>query len=291
MVTAFGVGEAAISVSGAPGRSGPLQHTVRDVGPVTRGPVRAPGSATSSACGGRSAPTGRLASLDRTGDVVVVAGRDRAGPAARCRIDELVAGHRAGGAASVVIVGARQPDQIIFSEDLAGMGAGRGPVAVTVDVGARRVGRACGPGDLLAGRGRVRPGRTSCPDVRSRDHDAVHRPGPGRPGVDPARIRVSLEREHAVRGGLVRPLPARAVSAVPRRSGRALRRRRLDERCSSSGAMSDPAPARPRPTLAVWKFASCDGCQLSLLDCEDELLGPGRCRAHRPFHRDVAGDR
>ena len=27
-----------------------------------------------------------------------------------------------------------------------------------------------------------------------------------------------------------------------------------------------------RPTIAVWKFASCDGCQLSLLDCEDELL-------------------
>ena len=32
--------------------------------------------------------------------------------------------------------------------------------------------------------------------------------------------------------------------------------------------MSQEAP----PTLAVWKFASCDGCQLSLLDCEDELL-------------------
>jgi len=30
--------------------------------------------------------------------------------------------------------------------------------------------------------------------------------------------------------------------------------------------------ARQRPKLAVWKFASCDGCQLSLLDCEDELL-------------------
>jgi len=27
-----------------------------------------------------------------------------------------------------------------------------------------------------------------------------------------------------------------------------------------------------KPKLAVWKFASCDGCQLSLLDCEDELL-------------------
>ena len=29
---------------------------------------------------------------------------------------------------------------------------------------------------------------------------------------------------------------------------------------------------RRRPKLAVWKFASCDGCQLSLLGCEDELL-------------------
>ncbi|HSL20840.1 MAG TPA: hypothetical protein VK886_04845 [Vicinamibacterales bacterium] len=29
---------------------------------------------------------------------------------------------------------------------------------------------------------------------------------------------------------------------------------------------------KPRPKLAVWKFASCDGCQLTLLDCEEELL-------------------
>jgi coenzyme F420-reducing hydrogenase gamma subunit len=29
---------------------------------------------------------------------------------------------------------------------------------------------------------------------------------------------------------------------------------------------------RKRLKIAVWKFASCDGCQLSLLDCEDELL-------------------
>jgi coenzyme F420-reducing hydrogenase gamma subunit len=30
--------------------------------------------------------------------------------------------------------------------------------------------------------------------------------------------------------------------------------------------------AGKKPRLAVWKFASCDGCQLSLLDYEDELL-------------------
>lgn len=27
-----------------------------------------------------------------------------------------------------------------------------------------------------------------------------------------------------------------------------------------------------KPKLAVWKFASCDGCQLSILDCEEDLL-------------------
>ncbi|MGW3498051.1 NADH-quinone oxidoreductase subunit B family protein [Streptomyces sp. NPDC001020] len=39
--------------------------------------------------------------------------------------------------------------------------------------------------------------------------------------------------------------------------------------------MTDPAPPpeQARPRLGVFKFASCDGCQLTLLDCEDELLG------------------
>jgi coenzyme F420-reducing hydrogenase gamma subunit len=30
--------------------------------------------------------------------------------------------------------------------------------------------------------------------------------------------------------------------------------------------------ATGKPRLGVWKFASCDGCQLTMLDCEDELL-------------------
>ena len=30
--------------------------------------------------------------------------------------------------------------------------------------------------------------------------------------------------------------------------------------------------ANAKPKLAVWKFASCDGCQLSILDLEDEFL-------------------
>jgi coenzyme F420-reducing hydrogenase gamma subunit len=31
-------------------------------------------------------------------------------------------------------------------------------------------------------------------------------------------------------------------------------------------------PRKRKPKLAVWKFASCDGCQLTLLDCEEDLL-------------------
>jgi sulfhydrogenase subunit delta len=31
-------------------------------------------------------------------------------------------------------------------------------------------------------------------------------------------------------------------------------------------------PRQRKPKIAVWKFASCDGCQLTLLDCEEELL-------------------
>ncbi len=38
--------------------------------------------------------------------------------------------------------------------------------------------------------------------------------------------------------------------------------------------MAEPAaqPSKSKPKLAVYKFSSCDGCQLSLLNLEDELL-------------------
>ena len=36
--------------------------------------------------------------------------------------------------------------------------------------------------------------------------------------------------------------------------------------------LKNKSPSKFRSKLAVWKFASCDGCQLSLLDCEDEFL-------------------
>jgi len=40
----------------------------------------------------------------------------------------------------------------------------------------------------------------------------------------------------------------------------------------NASTTSTPTGSRERPRIAVWKFSSCDGCQLTLLDCEDELL-------------------
>ncbi|NUR27059.1 MAG: oxidoreductase [Catenulispora sp.] len=43
-------------------------------------------------------------------------------------------------------------------------------------------------------------------------------------------------------------------------------------RTAAPGAEADRAGAEAKPRVAVFKFASCDGCQLTLLDCEDEFL-------------------
>jgi len=40
----------------------------------------------------------------------------------------------------------------------------------------------------------------------------------------------------------------------------------------SRGLRRERPNLKKRPKMAVWKFASCDGCQLTLLNCEDELL-------------------
>lgn len=44
------------------------------------------------------------------------------------------------------------------------------------------------------------------------------------------------------------------------------------KKTAAKGKGSVSQEKRAKPRIAVWKFSSCDGCQLSLLDCEDELL-------------------
>ena len=44
------------------------------------------------------------------------------------------------------------------------------------------------------------------------------------------------------------------------------------ERAKRKAGTSAGVKAAAKPKIAVFKFASCDGCQLSLLDAADELL-------------------
>lgn len=137
MVTAGGVGEVAVSVSAAPGEGGPLRHTVRDVGLVTRALCA---SRVGDVVGVRGpfgtdwAVPARGGSYDE-GDVVVVAGGIGLAPL-RGAIDEFVARHAEGGPRVFVLVGARDPSQVVFGEDLDAWRARGAVVAVTVDRGA-----------------------------------------------------------------------------------------------------------------------------------------------------------
>jgi NAD(P)H-flavin reductase len=133
MLAALGVGEAAISVSSAPREEGPLRHTVRDVGPVTH-----------ALCGvqvggliGVRGPFGTdwgVDSIDRGDDVAVVAGGIGLAPL-RGAIDELVARSSGERGRVFVFVGARQPQQIIFGDDLERWARAGAHVEVTVDIG------------------------------------------------------------------------------------------------------------------------------------------------------------
>jgi len=189
MLSALGVGEAAISVSSVPGVQDPLQQTVRDVGPVTAALC---GAGIGDVVGVRG-PYGTDWELgDGADDVVVVAGGIGLAPL-RGAVDQLVT---AGGASGrvFVLVGARQPDQIIFADDLRLWAEAGAHVAVTVDI--------AGPGwgghvglvtSLLAQAGFDPTGASALvcgPEVMMRfTARALHDMG-----VRHERIRVSLER-------------------------------------------------------------------------------------------------
>jgi NAD(P)H-flavin reductase len=193
MLTAFGVGEAAISMSSAPDSAGPLEHTVRDVGPVSHALcAAAPGAVI-----GVRGPFGNDWGTDAMAgsDVVVVAGGIGLAPL-RGAVERLVGALGAGGGPSSVhlLVGARSPDQIVFGADLARWARAGAEVLVTVDVAESGWAGRVGVVTTLLPRAGFDPPRTTAimcgPEVMMRFtlRGLVDR------GVDAARIKVSLER-------------------------------------------------------------------------------------------------
>ena len=82
---------------------------------------------------------------------------------------------------------------------------------------------------------------------------------------------VPAQRRRGARGQRPRLPTAAHGAAAPERSG-------ADggPRAAPAGGSGADAPVwnmtQRQPKIGVFKFASCDGCQLTLLDCEDELL-------------------
>lgn len=191
MLWVFGVGEVPISMSGDPTSGGPILHTIRAVGGVTR-----------ALCGmepgrqlGWRGPFGHGWGLaDAAGhDVLLMAGGIGLAPI-RPALYQVLA-HRERYGRVVLLVGARSPADLLFSEELAHWRSRFDlEVEVTVDAGPRDWRGDVGVVTMLIGRGHFDPSDVRAfvcgPEMMMRftasslqDH-----------GVDAARIQVSLER-------------------------------------------------------------------------------------------------
>jgi anaerobic sulfite reductase subunit B len=127
MLYAFGIGEAPISISGDPGAGGPLLHTVRAVGAVTRALCAArPGDVL-----GVRGPFGTDWDLETAAgcDVVVIAGGIGLAPL-RPAVARLLAERDRFGRISI-LVGARSPGTLLYPRELR---AWRGRFDVQVEV-------------------------------------------------------------------------------------------------------------------------------------------------------------
>ena len=118
MLYAFGVGEAAISISGDPARPDTLVHTVRAVGAVSRALCEAGRGATVGVRG----PYGTAWPLPERGgtDVLLVAGGLGLAPlrpVVHALLARLEQGHRAPRRAAL-LVGARTPEHLPFADEL-----------------------------------------------------------------------------------------------------------------------------------------------------------------------------
>jgi anaerobic sulfite reductase subunit B len=132
MLTAYGVGEVPISLSGR-GADGSLVHTIRDVGAVTAELCRIPRGGTIGVRG----PFGTTWPLDeaRGADVVVLAGGLGLAPL-RPAVEGLLARRDSYGRL-LLLYGARTPGDLLYPQQLEDWRAEGLDVRVTVDAGTR----------------------------------------------------------------------------------------------------------------------------------------------------------
>ncbi|HTV89808.1 MAG TPA: FAD/NAD(P)-binding protein [Stellaceae bacterium] len=189
MLYAFGIGEIPVSVSGDPGKHGPLVHTIRVVGAVSRALTQLKrGDAL-----GLRGPFGSAwpVAESRGRDIVVVAGGLGLAPL-RPAIYHLLAERNAYGRIAV-LYGSRSPDDILYRRELESWRR-RLDVEVTVDHATNSWHGNVGVVTKLIGRAGFDPDRTVAfvcgPEIMMRfTANALESAG-----VAPQRIYVSMER-------------------------------------------------------------------------------------------------
>jgi NAD(P)H-flavin reductase len=191
MLSAFGVGEVPISISGDPAHPEVLQHTIRNVGGVTRSLAHAaPGTAL-----GIRGPFGHgwNVSDGRGGDVVFLAGGIGLAPLRPAILE--VCADRASYGQVRLLYGSRTPEDILFGHDLHVWSREYDIVVEeTVDAGTLGWRGHVGLVTQLVGRGGFDPARTLAlvcgPEVMMRYAAQALSDR----GVAPARLRLSMER-------------------------------------------------------------------------------------------------
>jgi NAD(P)H-flavin reductase len=191
MMHAFGAGEAPISISGDPARSDLLEHTIRNVGAVTRALVHAvPGTEL-----GIRGPfgTGWGVSSGGGGDVVFVAGGIGLAPLRPAILE--VCADRARYGRVLLLYGTRTPEDILFADDLRRWADDHDiDVQVTVDNGQHAWRGRVGLVTQLIARGGFDAANTLAlvcgPEVMMR-YAAM---ALADRGVPPSRLRLSMER-------------------------------------------------------------------------------------------------
>lgn len=191
MLYVFGIGEIPVSISGDTAPGGPLVHTVRDVGPVSRAVAALrPGDTL-----GVRGPFGRGwrdGVAPRPENLLIVAGGLGLAPV-RPLIYQAAAA-RAGHRRAAVVIGAREPGELLYTDEYSTWRARGLEVAVTVD---RADGSWTGSTGLVTkplAELTLDPGRTTAflcgpePMMTAAATALVAR------GVPPGSIRLSLER-------------------------------------------------------------------------------------------------
>jgi NAD(P)H-flavin reductase len=190
MLSAFGVGEVPISVSGSAIEEGPLQHTIRDVGAVTHALAR---TAIGDVVGVRGPyGTGWNVGDADGGDVVFVAGGIGLAPLRPAVLEVLHHRQRYGQVA--LLYGTRSPEDLLFTAELKRWESLGVQVLVTVDYGTESWNGRVGLVTTLVARAGFDPRSTVAivcgPEIMMRYAAGalIER------GVRPNRVRVSLER-------------------------------------------------------------------------------------------------